>query len=169
MRLWLRIMASLVAVLSFGLGLAFWLHADWRARVSIAGMTVREGNAFIAGKCPGDFGFNTFTNDTDHHAIEKIYASACRKLESMRLGRSLQSYYWQDDAEGWPGVTTVLQLPNGYFAVTAYCGNDSDGVTVQARPGIFSGPKPPGPKPMIKPLDSWKLPGEFLASEWGGR
>ena len=71
--------------------------------------------------------------------------------------------------EGWPGVTTVLQLPKGYFEVTAYCGNDSDGVAVQARAGIYGGPKPPGPKPIIKHLGSWQLPASFLASEWASR
>jgi len=168
-KLWLRILLMFVAVGGVILGLMFWLHAEWRAAYSIAGMQIRGGEARIDGKCPGDFGYNTYLDHTHHAAMEWIYASACRKLEKLAEGKPLQSYEWDDNFEGWPNVTTVLQLPHSYFSVTAYDGNDSDGVSVFAEQGTFSAPMSVNKPVKLTPLKSWDLPEDFLKSEWSGR
>ncbi len=147
--------------------LLLWIRPDWRAELSIRKLGIEKDGAVIGSECPAMIQFNTFTDETNHTVIENIYASACRKFENLAGGKKIETYSWSDE-EGWPGITTILQLPDTYFAVTAFVGNDADTVTIQAVKGRYCGPVHIK-NPDLKALPEWKLPDWFLKTEWASR
>jgi hypothetical protein len=80
---------------------------------------------------------NTYENDLSSESIGRCYFMACRRLDAIRGSYPVRTYSWEDE-ETWPKVSKVVQFPAAYVEVTAYQGNDSDGVSVRIYPGVFT-------------------------------
>lgn len=103
------------------------------------------------------FSANTFTHQCPSLSIKEYYQQAAEELATKSDQVKTYQYF---DKWGWPGVATVLQTPGGYLAVIAFCGNDSDSVSIELMPGTFSPPE-------AKELPSWHLPPGILRCDWG--
>ncbi len=96
-----------------------------------------KGRPVHRGRSDACFGANGFVDGIPSESIARSWKLACLRLEALRGGNPRRTYSWQDQM-GYPRATSVVQLPGGYVAVTAYQGNDSDGIRVIVAPGVSS-------------------------------
>lgn len=80
--------------------------------------------------------FNTYDDNLTSKTLLEFYKSGCAHLDHLSGIRDRQTYRMQDE-EGYPSIVSVVQYPDGYVAVRAYEGNDSQGILLDAVPGAF--------------------------------
>jgi len=85
---------------------------------------------------PGRCSINSFDDNVNTAELARFYKIGCDRLEYLRSGQDHRTYRWADQ-EGYPSISSVVQYPNGYVAVTAYEGNDSCGISIDVGPGAF--------------------------------
>ena len=86
---------------------------------------------------PSELSVNTFDDDVPSESIERCFLAAGLWLELLPGGQRPRTYSFEDKIT-YPGVVSVVQYPTKYVELTAFSGNDSDGVDLRVVPGKFS-------------------------------
>lgn len=85
---------------------------------------------------PAGCHFNTYDDNVTSATLLEFYRAGCVRLDHLRGIRDRRTYRTQDE-EGYPSIFSVVQYPDGYIAVGAYEGNDSQGISLDVAPGAF--------------------------------
>lgn len=128
-----RIQVPLIGIVV--LGFALWLF--WpQIRFRIALSQIADRMDPNVAPTPKGFYLNTYSDRVSSADIGALYHTGCQRLDKIR-GALPRKTYQYEDAEGYLGVASVVQYPNGFVYVEVFGGNDADSVSIKAAPGRF--------------------------------
>ena len=116
-----------------------WLRGSYlAARWIIAVDLTAEGldGPALKGTEFGGIAVNTFTHDLSSSDIASLYEAGCRRLDSIRGDRPMETYAW-DDVMGYPRLATVVQGPAIYIKVQIGKNNDNDSFKCRYGNGVY--------------------------------
>lgn len=126
-----RVLVLLTAVLALVILVCHWSSAAFR--IGLYWISLRPTlHLFGPSRC----NFNTYDDNVTSATLLKFYKVGCVRLDHLRGTRDRRTYRTKDQ-EGFPSIYSVVQYPDGYVAVSAYEGNDSQGVLLDVVPGTF--------------------------------
>ena len=126
-----RTLVIFTAVVALAILVCNWSPAVFR--IGLYWISLRPSlHLFGPSRCD----FNTFDDNVTSATLLNFYKAGCARFDHLRGVRDRRTYRTKDE-EGYPSIVSVVQYPDGYIAVEAYEGNDSQGVLLDIVPGTF--------------------------------
>jgi hypothetical protein len=126
-----RTLVLLTAALALVILVCNWPSAAFRT--GLYWISLRPTLHFFG---PSSCHFNTYDDNVTSATLLEFYRVGCVRLDHLRGINDRRTYRAQNQ-EGYPSICSVVQYPEGYVVVSAYEGNDSQGIILDIAPGTF--------------------------------